>query len=387
VNTPFLIAGLCACWSISAAAQVTGEFYLDKDTFVPGEPVFLYFKLSNNSLDAIQLASPDIDQPFCSGTSITVTNDPPPAYSCHNFADSGCVINGALRPLSALQPGQSNTQRFLLNFNHEINAPGDYQAEAAHNGMPPGAGGEAKASLHFRVDGDAAAYPPAKLQPWLDSLKSNDQAKRIESAQTLASLAPLWLEDTLLGFAANPEFRRYAPLALHRLKTPRSIEALADMVKATGPGTWEQMEAARYLAMTGDQQWYPLLLDAAVKNGKISNYPAYAAELGGDKMLPVLVDLAKNPDTRLQAVMAMGSTASRTALPILLQFLRSPDLGTSQRAAGSLSQLTHRTGVQLWPKVPDPQTEYTLWTQWWQREGATAQIYKETDCGEMVPLS
>lgn len=387
MKTPFLIAGLCAFWSISAAAQVTGEFYLDKDTFVPGEPVFLYFKLSNNSLDTIQVSSPDINQPFCSGTSITVTADPPPVYSCPNFADSGCVIDGAFPPLIPLRPGQSNTQHFLLNFNHEISAPGAYLAEAAHIDMPPGTGGDVKASLHFRVDDDAAAYPPAKFQPWVDSLKSNDQAKRMEAAQTLASLAPPSLEDTLLGFAANPEFRHYAPLALHRLNTPRSIQALADMVKANGPGTWEQMEAARYLAMTGDQQWYPLLLDAAVKNGKISDYPAYAAELGGDKMLPVLVELARNPDTRLQAVMAMGSTASRAAIPILLQFLRSPDPGTSQRASASLSHLTHRTGGQLWQMAPDPQNQYALWTQWWQREGATAQIYKDTDCGEMLPLS
>jgi hypothetical protein len=385
VKTRLLIAGLFAFCTISAVAQVTGEFYMEKETFAPGEPVFLYFKLSNHGPDAIRLESPFVDQPSCSGNVIIVTSDPPPAHSCVNLAENGCVLNGGLKPVPPLLPGQSNVQRFLLNFNREINTPGDYLLEATHIAEPIGAGVETKANLNFRVDADAAAYPAAKLRPWVDQLKSADPMKRAEAAQTIASIAPLSLEDTLIGFAANPEFQRYAPLALHRLNTPRTIEALASMVKASGPLTWEQIEAARYLAESGDQQWYPLLLDIAVKNGKISNYPAYAAELGGDRMLPALAEMAKNPDTRLQAVMAMGSTASRQAVPMLLEFLWNEDMDTSQRAAGSLSQLTHRTASQG-ERNPSSQTEYALWLHWWRSEGATAPIYKDTDCGEMVPL-
>lgn len=385
MKTRLLIAGLCAFCTISTAAQVTGEFYMEKETFAPGEPVFLYFKLSNHGPDAIRLMSPDIDQPGCSANSITVTSDPPPAYSCPNFAETGCVLNGTLKPLPPLLPGQSDIQRFLLNFNREVNDPGDYVVNASHFDIPIGAGGEAQANLHFRVDGDAPPYPAAKFQPWADQLKSSDPMKRFEAAQTLASLAPRSLEDTLIGFAANPEFRRYAPLALHRLNTPRSIEAMANMVKANGPGTWEQMEGARYLAETGDRQWYPLLLELALKNGKISNYPAYAAELGGETMLPDLLALANNPDTRLQAVMAMGSTASRQAIPILIDLLKSQDEGVSWRAAYSLRLLTHRSAG---PKgeAHDPQTDYRMWTKWWQNEGTSAPIYKDTECGETAPL-
>jgi hypothetical protein len=52
-----------------------------------------------------------------------------------------------------------------------------------------------------------------------------------------------------------------------------------------GPVTNEQIEAAQYLAETNDQSWYPLLRDAAEKNARISSYPAYAAELGGERCL------------------------------------------------------------------------------------------------------
>jgi HEAT repeat protein len=201
---------------------------------------------------------------------------------------------------------------------------------------------------------------------------------------TLASLAPVSLEATLLEFAGNPEFSRYAPLAFHRLNTPQSLQAMADLSKTAGPGTWEQMEAARYLAETGDQKWFPLLLDA-VKNWKISGYPAYAAELGGARMLPVLVDLTRNPDTGLQAIMALGSTDTREAVPILLEFLKSPDPDIFYRAEDSLRQLTHRTSAQD-TESRGPQTEYQNWSKWWRREGATAPIYRDTECEEEIPL-
>ena len=258
MKTRLLIAGLCAWWTVSAAAQVTGEFYLEKKTFAPGEPVFLYLKVSNHGPNAILMFEPDIDQPFCLGNTITVASDPPPAYSCPDIATSGCTMNGQFKQLPPLLPGQSNVQHFLLNFNHEIRAAGDYVVDAGHFGVPPGTGGDTHAYLRFRVDGSAPPYPAAKLQPWIDALKSADGMKRYEAAQLLASLGPPAQEKTLLGFAANPEFRRYAPLALHRLNTPASLQAFADLVKAGGPGSWEQTEADRLQAKTDYRKCYTL---------------------------------------------------------------------------------------------------------------------------------
>jgi hypothetical protein len=385
VKIRLLVASLCIFSSIPAVAQLTGEFYLDKATFAPGEPVFLYFKLSNKGSDTVEIVIPDPEQPFCSGNLITVSSDPAGTSSCPFFGDDGCVSNGNLLSSSPLLPGRSSIERFLLNFHHEINAPGDYWVEARHIGILNRTAGEEHTKLTFRVDGNAPAFSPSKLQPWVDQLTSTDHAKRMEAARTLASLAPQSLESTLLGFADNPEFRRYAPLAFHRLNNPRSVEAMAGLMKMSGPGTFEQMEATRYLAESNDQKWYPLLLDAAEKNSRISAYPAYAAELGGDKMLPELVTLAKNSDSRLQAVMAMGSTGSRAAIPILLDLLKSPDVGTSDRAGYSLGLLTQRTPVRD-VLNRDRQAEYSIWSQWWEREGTTAPIYKDTECGEMVPL-
>ncbi|HWY68956.1 MAG TPA: HEAT repeat domain-containing protein [Terriglobales bacterium] len=369
---------------MAAMAQVSGEFYLEKTTFAPGEPVFLYFKLSNNGPDAVEVVDPDPEQPFCSGVSMKVSKDPADPSTCPIWADHGCSIDGQLL-LSPLLPGKSRIDRYLLNFHHDIRTAGAYWVEATHFDIPGRAVGEVHAKLYFHVDGDVPAFAPSNVHLWVDQLQSTDQEKRLEAARTLASLAPPSLEAILLSFADNPEFLRYAPLAFHRLHSPRSMKAMADLMKASGPGTFEHMEAARYLAESNDLEWYPLLLDAAQKNPGISAYPAYAAELGGAQMIPVLVDLAKSPDSRLQAVMAMGSTGSPAAIPILLELLKSPDEAISDRASYSLRLLTHRTAVRD-PRNRDRRAEYVKWSRWWRGEGTTAPIFKDTECGEPVPL-
>jgi HEAT repeat protein len=283
-----------------------------------------------------------------------------------------------------LRSGESYIERFLLNFDHEINIPGDYWVEAKHSGPENRAVGVVHTKLNFRVEENTIA--PSELQSWLDSLKSTDRSKRFEAARTLASIAPPSLEDTLLGLINNPEFRRYAALAFHRLNTSRSMDAMAKLMQ--GPVTNEQTDAAHYLALTDNQRWYPLLHDAAEKNVRISSYPADAAELGGDKALPMPVALAKSPDREFtggNAIMAMGSTGSRDAITVLLDYLISPDINISARANYVLQLLTHRTAMrdQL---NRDRQTESAKWSQWWKREGATACIYKDTECGEMNPL-
>jgi uncharacterized protein YciI len=57
------------CWPAIAAGQVSGRFFLEKKTFAPGEPVFLYFETTNNAADAQDVAHAD-PYAFCSGYSI-----------------------------------------------------------------------------------------------------------------------------------------------------------------------------------------------------------------------------------------------------------------------------------------------------------------------------
>jgi hypothetical protein len=100
-------------------------------------------------------------------------------------------------------------------------------------------------TIHFRVDQHVAQ--PEVFQPLLDQLRSSDLHKRIEAARALASVAPTFLEDTLLTFADDPHLRTFAALAFYRLNTPRSMAALAQLRDKTCPGTFEHWQAGAYL--------------------------------------------------------------------------------------------------------------------------------------------
>jgi hypothetical protein len=58
---------LLLLWSIFAVAQLKGRFYLEKDLFAKGEPVFLYFELTNGGLRAERVSRAD-PYSFCSGS-------------------------------------------------------------------------------------------------------------------------------------------------------------------------------------------------------------------------------------------------------------------------------------------------------------------------------
>ena len=373
---------LAALSSVAAAAQLSIQFHFEKDTFARREPVFLYLTFVNKGPDEAIVNGFGLDNPSCYSVFIRVSSDPAPNSSCARLSSTGCIYNGPIRtmPLSA---GQSYTTRFLLNFDHEIDTPGEYSVDANYYSMSNRAD-VGHGELAFRVD--EASVPVGNWNSWTDQLQSPLPFLRRDAARTLASAAPPELEQTLLGFAQDPEFRQYAPLAVHRLNSNRSAGALAELVR--GPVFNEQIQAVRYLAESGDQRWYSLLRDMAEKNVQVSNYPAAAAELGGDKIVPLLVALEKNSDSksiRLNAIMALGSTGSRTAIPILLDLLKSPDADTSGPATYSLELLTHRTAISD-PHIRDRQDEHNKWFRWWTREGLGAPIYKVRECGEMIAL-
>ena len=389
----WLAATFVIGWSVVASGQLSGHFYLEKSTFAPGEPIFLYFEVLNDGPRPENIHSAD-PYSFCSGYQIKVSSDPKATSSCPSLGMAGsCLSSSAVLP-----SGKSRIERLLLNFDHEIDVPGPYSVEAERylshadakaNYFSPDTPKdtlEVRTTLYFEVD-PSTTEDPKTLQTFLFALRSNDPIQRNEAARTLASIAPKSLEDTLLGFADNNEFRQFAPLAFHRLNTQRSMKALADLLEKTEAGSNEHMKSADYLAESGDSQWFPILLDVAQKHPQILNYLSDAAELGADKMLPTLISLSSSPDkefTRVNAVTAMGYTGARSAVPILLDLLKSSDTDIADRALYGLRLLTHRGTSD--DESESPQSQYHKWSQWWAQEGASAPIYKATECGNFIPL-
>jgi hypothetical protein len=324
----------------------------------------------------------------CGAYKIKFSTDPGEKSSCAGYGFSGSCFF----PDRLLAPGATYSERILLNFGHELKSPGEYEIEASRSLRDSSsfASSILELNVHLRFHIEATGGPAtAQLKAWLDQLRSKDPVQRREAARVLASLAPPSMEDVLLGFADDPELRSWAPLGLSRLNTVRSLEALAELVRTAAPGTAEHMQSAEFLARTGDSKWFPLLADVARRKAQISSHVAYAAQAGGEKALPLLLELLQSPDknfTQLNATMALGDTGSRDAIPILLNLLKNPNPDISSRAVYGLRQLTHRTFGSATGDA-SPQDQFPAWLQWWTREGSTARIYKSGECSDFVPLN
>jgi hypothetical protein len=385
VRYSLLFLSLAIANALPTPAQTAGKFYLEKQVFSRDEPVFLYFRIPNHSPFSIASVSNGNEQPMCSGVAIKVSSDPSaPTASCPFLPDSLCVMNG--KPTNSHSGPQPQTKiiRFLLNYQHKIDQPGEYWADADKRERVGDALVSAHAKLRFRIDPEKPRSSSQKLGVWINRLKSPDIDTRLEAARVLASLAPPELENTLLQFAHDPEFARYAPLAFHRLHTHRSLIALANIVRNTPTGSTESLEAANYLAQDGGIYWFPVLQGPANEPARVG-YLLYAAEAGGDSIIAELRTLVPGPDRHLEAVEALGWTASRQAIPILLDQLEHTDPLTSDRADESLRMLTHRISV-TGSDNRDQHARYLQWSKWWQSEGRGATIFKPHDCGIERPL-
>jgi HEAT repeat protein len=386
------VLALLFLWPTVLCGQVTGRFYLEKDTYAVGEPVFVYFETTNSGSKPMNVYRAD-PYSFCSGYSIQASSDLPKDSSCGPMATGGSCLSSD----RTIEPGQHVTERILLNYEHKIDSAGQYDIEAEKSVSFAPADEEffrtnkndfkVHAHLSFRID-DNPEWDGAGLQEWVERLHSTDLTTRWEAARTLASMAPKSLEPTLLRFAYDKDLRYWAPLAFQRLNTPESLAAMARMLDTTDPGTHEHMEAAEFLAETGDPKWFPALLQVARKHSNIANYVYYAAELGGEQMLPTLFAMLQSSDTestRPIGISALGYTGSRAAIPTLLGLLKSEEPETAQRALYALRQLTHRdNGGDHW--FDNPQSQYSAWVKWWNTNGTSARVYKATDCGQTTPL-
>jgi hypothetical protein len=245
------LVAACVFWSAIATGQTAGSFYMEKDSYALGEPIFVDFQVVNNGPKPETLSFGDrySVQPGCTPYRINVSRDwpfePRSNLSCPARGLSiGCGLSKVV-----LQPGEVHVDRILLNLGHKVDAAGVYNVQAEY-GVPYSSLIESTPEVHSTLDFLVEEKPADKklFQPWVEQLRSTDRLKRAEAARILASVAPRSLEDIILTFVDDPWTRQYAPLAFHRLNTPRSLEALKALLTNPDASPWEQRKAADYLA-------------------------------------------------------------------------------------------------------------------------------------------
>ena len=397
-----LVAVLPGVIGIPCAAQLVGDFSLSKPRYLAGEPVFLSFTVKNMGEKAIRIRIAD-PLSFCSGYHFEIpVMRPRWSLPCGGDGRGGSCESSA----EILHPGQSRTDRILLNAAYDLRKPGTYSLRVTYR-LKYGLAHEDLSALEQSAtfkDFDSQeriVIEPSKedeLKPvfaqYVRDLDSADDHRRFEAAEVIAYLAPQLIEPTILKMLDRPLLQGYGVEGLRNLGTPSAHRALANFVKDS-PSTniaGPYQEALRYLGEIGDAGDIPLLLNAAHANSPESWSRMEAIHsigmAGGAAAVSILQTELKDPslDTEQAAVRALYLTGSRAAVPVLIGLLRSPEWRVSLTAEYGLEVLTHRSGPKTESLNPPPADTYSKWMRWWKTAGREAAIYKEDQCGAVVPL-
>ena len=248
VRLLFLI-GLC--WSSSMLAQISGQFRLEKTQYSLGEPIFVDFEAVNNGSAPVNLIAENMAtmNRGCSPYSLRASSKRPsdaPKPSCKSTGGVG--VSFMCGPMIVtLQPGEKHVDRILLNLFNDVNAPGTYSIHATRGAFLGWSDG-LKADSTLTVTVSQTPVDTKELLPLVNQLRSGDGKRISEAARTLAAVAPKSYEDVLLAFVDDAYLWSYAPLALHRLNTPRSLDAMRKLASITDSHSWEHRKALEYLA-------------------------------------------------------------------------------------------------------------------------------------------
>ncbi len=367
----------------TASGQLESRLYLDKHEYQVGEPVYLGFDLTNNGTEPMQVITGN-SYSFCGGYQIEISSDPSADLSsCSTLGFGWSCASGAW----AIAPGETRHDKVLLNFEHDLSKAGIYSVRASRTLNY----GSAAADLADLSSGVQLKTESLFHRPYVADLHSKDEESQHEAARVIGTLAPPFLEDTILSMLDSAVTHLFALTGLRHLNTSRAREALARIVQGTSGYSYAKEQAIKYLSEMEDKKYFPLLLDEAKKQeaNQARDYVLAAAQLGGEDAMPYVATLVSSSDafSRANGVMALPLTGSRRAVPVLIDLLLSPDVDLARLASIGLIRLSHRSPFETGQWFSNsPSNEYANWIGWWRLRVDDAPIYGPNQCGKIEPL-
>lgn len=225
-------------------SQLDGRFYLSKEKYSAGEPVFLIFEVDNSATQflLIKTAAP---LSFCGGYTIEVEA----AKRQESFGWYDGVWGSCASSSEVLNPGGTHMDRILLNESYDLRQPGTYSLRVSHE-LPYGPGNgdltmlnpggldetfSAQLEIILETSQDRELKPT--FRKYLFGLQSDDAGRRIEAANVVANLAPRFLGGTILHMIDSPDLKYFAVRGLHNLGTLTGRQALV-FAAAAEPGMY-----------------------------------------------------------------------------------------------------------------------------------------------------
>jgi hypothetical protein len=430
---------MLACCTVPLAAQsapLAVSIALSKTSALFGEPIWIEVTATNRTSHSLAVDwGADCPDFFSKTISIEV-----PAATPGNGQPKPCGIAGSCaRGFDPpLDPGESQTRRYVLTGDFRITHPGRYQVivhkpfsyapapEKETIGLPKDHSTQTfdfKGSLDLLPPDTArllaieqalsaealtpSPNPPLQVpagldhdaymqavRAWSDANRKRNQGlsrDHYEIFQGLAAYPAAGMEPVFVDWQTPPHSVGYGIEALKNLNTPAARKALAQLAQPVPDRIINGIKqsnsrwtALRALGGLGDPTYLALIEsyandpDQEVRRSAIFG----AGELGGANALPFLDKIARQTTSQVErndAIITMGRTASAQAVPLLIALFDVPSPGDPGAPNYPLSLLTHHS---LPPELQraTPSQMQTAWRQWWDVNHVTAQIFGQYDC-------
>lgn len=397
----------------AGVAQVgyVARFSLEKPTCLAGEPVFCNFTIQNTGAQVFSFSyrtpsralNPDLEsEPKFSVRDQQGRSLPDPAPKPCGGA-KGTTVYGTVR----LPPGQTHTERWLLNQWARFTRPGRYSVRAERRlplvvfdatkqdfSGPPAAYALAVNELKLEIAPATPDQLQKAFQPYLKTLEKPAGPEAGEALLVLATLPqPFALERlSALARASAAERgldRQQALVGLARLGTREAWQEILEIACGSegAPAARQQPNAK---PADDSLRTYAVLLlgekgDAAFLPALLEMLPAASEALRGEilrnlglfhdpRANQALFETLRSPDAndRINSVLGLRNLGSKEVIPALIATLSDPEAQVRQVGNFALQGLTGQK-IVLPPNASPAASQHSAeqWHAWWRNHGAS----------------
>lgn len=381
------------------------RFEMDKGHFLAGEPVFCRFIIRNTGARsfAFSYRPPSrVHERGLDGEPRFIVKDAagklladPAPETCGGAI--GTVVYGSV----TLPPGQSHTERWLLDQWANFSLPGSYHLRAERR-LPlretatserPTAFAMAIADLSFAIEPSTESQLRAAFAPYLAALTDRAAAAPVEAEMVVATLPRPFMIDALRSMANAPSSerwdRRQALEGLARLGTPeawRAILAVAQGNARTADNNDSlRAYAALLLAERGDKAFLPVFT-RIVATAKPDLRGAVLRTLGffhDARASQILFERLHSPvaTDRMNAILGLKNLGSKDSIPALLAMLNDPEAQVRQVANFALERLTaHNIPLTAGATPEESSRVADQWHVWWRKNASNLSPPRQAAC-------
>jgi hypothetical protein len=400
-----------------AQVSYVARFTLEKRSFLVGEPIFCTFAIQNTGSAVFsfsfrtptRLLNPELESEprFSIRDSAGRPVEDPAPRPCGG--EKGSAVYGSVQ----LPPGQTHTERWLLNQWARFSRPGRYSVRAERR-LPlfalepnhqefsdrPAAFSLAINELTLELTDATSAELKSRFDPYLKILDQPGSPSFPEAALAVTTLPQPFMLDRLVKLAHVPaQDRRFDRMqgveGLARLDTAPAWEAILKIALGEGKTASTPAAASKddpwrayailLLGEKGDDAFLPPLLGLLSRSpGNLRGEILRALGLFHDpRANQVLFENLRSPDPndRVSAILGLRNLEDKDSVPALIAMLNDSDAQVRQVANFALQRLTGKT-IRLAASATAAGSSRAAqqWHAWWRENGGQFVLVHQPPC-------